>query len=111
MGGLARVPVASLNQSLTGLPHLRGKCRQGDKHMTMQAVAPTQAQTHAMKWTSFQLYAIAGLLTLAFQLWVRSSQCVGIEACGLSYAKAIVWATIWPASWVVYLAGLLPALF
>ena len=53
------------------------------------------------------LYAGMGLLTLIFQIWVRSSQCAGIQECALSYAKAIVWAAIWPASWIVYLAGFL----
>jgi hypothetical protein len=27
--------------------------------------------------------------------------------CALSYAKAVAWAAIWPASWIVYLAGIL----
>lgn len=40
-------------------------------------------------------------LTLIFQIYVRSSQCVLTEGCGLSYAKAVVWSAIWPASWFV----------
>jgi hypothetical protein len=39
-------------------------------------------------------------------LRVRSSQCAGLFDCGLSYAKGIVWAAIWPMSWIVYLVGL-----
>jgi polyferredoxin len=49
-------------------------------------------------------YAIAALLTLAFQIWVRTGVCG--DACALSYGKAIVWAIIWPASWFFYLRGL-----
>lgn len=49
------------------------------------------------------LYALAALLTLIFQVYVRSSQCA--PDCALSYAKAVVWSSIWPASWV-YLAGI-----
>jgi hypothetical protein len=50
------------------------------------------------------LYALAALLTLIFQVYVRSSQCA--PDCALSYAKAVVWSSIWPASWIVYLAGI-----
>ena len=50
------------------------------------------------------LYGLAALLTLIFQVYVRSSQCA--PDCALSYAKAVVWSSIWPASWVVYLAGI-----
>ena len=50
------------------------------------------------------LYALAALLTLIFQVYVRSPQCA--PDCALSYAKAVVWSSIWPASWVVYLAGI-----
>jgi len=25
--------------------------------------------------------------------------------CGPSYAKAVAWSAVWPASWAVYLAG------
>jgi len=53
------------------------------------------------------LYAGMGLLTLIFQIWVRSFQCAGIQECALGYGKAIVWAVIWPVSWIVYLAGFL----
>jgi hypothetical protein len=48
-------------------------------------------------------YGVLGLLTLAFQIWVRAGMCG--DACGISYLKAIVWAVIWPASWVAYLSG------
>jgi hypothetical protein len=49
----------------------------------------------------FWAYVVIGLLTLVFQLWVRTGACGG--DCTLSYAKAVVWAVIWPASWIVYL--------
>ena len=55
------------------------------------------------KWVAF--YGAMALLTLLFQIGVRSFQCSGFEGCGLSFVKAAVWAVIWPASWVVYLAG------
>ena len=50
-------------------------------------------------WT----YVVVGILTLAFQIWVRTGVCA--PGCTLSYGKAVVWAFIWPASWVAYLAG------
>jgi hypothetical protein len=50
-------------------------------------------------------YSVMSLLTLMFQLYIRSSQCV--TDCPPSYAKAVIWAMIWPLSWLVYLAGLL----
>ena len=53
------------------------------------------------------LYAGMGIITLIFQIWVRSHQCTGFEACGLSFLKAGAWSTIWPISWIVYLAGIL----
>jgi hypothetical protein len=52
------------------------------------------------------LYGIIAILTLIFQIYVRSSQCA--PDCALSYLKAVVWAVIWPASWIVYLAGIIP---
>jgi len=55
------------------------------------------------KWRA--LYLLMVFITLIFQIYVRSSQCA--PDCGLSYAKAVVWAAIWPASWIVYLAGIL----
>ena len=48
-------------------------------------------------------YGIVALLTLIFQVWVRSGVCG--DACGIAYLKAVVWALIWPASWVAYLSG------
>jgi len=55
------------------------------------------------KWQA--LYLLMAFITLIFQIYVRSSQCA--PDCGLSYAKAVVWAAISPASWIVYLAGIL----
>jgi hypothetical protein len=48
-------------------------------------------------------YAVAGCLTLIFQIWWRSGECG--NACALSFAKGVVWSTIWPLSWVVFLKG------
>jgi hypothetical protein len=55
------------------------------------------------KWQ--RLYLLMAVVTLLFQIYVRSSQCA--PDCGLSYAKAVVWAAIWPAFWIVCLAGIL----
>jgi hypothetical protein len=49
-------------------------------------------------------YAIAGIITLVFQIWIRAGQCG--EHCALSFAKAVAWAVVWPISWIVYLRGL-----
>jgi hypothetical protein len=53
-------------------------------------------------------YGVAGLLTFLFQVWVRLAQCEGAANCAVSFAKAVVWSAIWPASWIVYLAGFIP---
>jgi hypothetical protein len=55
-------------------------------------------------WLSF--YLGMALLTALFQIWWRSSQCVGLDGCGPSFAKAIAWGAIWPASWIVLFAGI-----
>jgi hypothetical protein len=46
------------------------------------------------------------VLTLVFQIWVRSGYCVAAIPCSVSFLKAIVWASIWPVSWIVYLIGM-----
>ena len=61
----------------------------------------------ANRWW-FSLYVVVALFTLTFQVWVRSFQCGGFADCGLSFVKALVWAIIWPASWIVYFFGLPP---
>jgi hypothetical protein len=45
------------------------------------------------------VYVAMACLTLIFQIWVRWDVCG--NACTISFAKAVVWAVIWPASWVV----------
>ena len=50
-------------------------------------------------------YVALALCTLIFQAWVRSDHCSGMAECGPSYAKAVAWSAVWPASWAVYLAG------
>lgn len=52
-------------------------------------------------------YATIGLVTLFFQIYVRSYQCMGVTDCASSYFKAVIWSMIWPLSWFVYLIGLL----
>jgi hypothetical protein len=53
----------------------------------------------------FWAYAVVGCLTLVFQIWVRSGVCG--ENCAISFAKAALWAIVWPLSWIVYLSGVL----
>jgi hypothetical protein len=53
----------------------------------------------------FGIYISLALLTLAFQLDVRSRMCTAEGTCAASYAKAGAWAVIWPLSWIVYLKG------
>jgi hypothetical protein len=49
-------------------------------------------------------YAVAAGLTLVFQIWIRSGLCG--DDCAVSYGKAVVWALIWPASWIAYFVGM-----
>jgi hypothetical protein len=49
-------------------------------------------------------YAVIAVLTLVFQIHVRSSVCG--TGCVLSYSKGIVWAIIWPVSWPIYISGM-----
>lgn len=57
------------------------------------------------KWV--KAYAAIAVLTLVFQVYIRSQQCEGVAACGMSYAKAVAWAAVWPASWAVFLPGVM----
>ena len=59
------------------------------------------------RWAIFLIgmYAVAGLLTLVFQTYIRLDQCSGSRACAISIAKGVAWSTIWPAYWPVYAAG------
>jgi hypothetical protein len=59
-------------------------------------------------WAIFLLgmYAGAALVTLGFQTYVRSIECSGSADCGISLLKGAVWSTIWPVSWMVYVAGI-----
>jgi hypothetical protein len=59
------------------------------------------------RWAIFVLavYAVAALLTLGFQTYIRLDQCSGFRACTISIAKGVVWSTVWPAYWPVYAAG------
>jgi hypothetical protein len=81
--------------------------------MSMLAINTIEMETQMTGMTRMNwrvLYIGMAALTFVFQIWVRSQQCVGLEACGLSYAKAAIWSAIWPGSWVVYLTGFVPSL-
>lgn len=64
--------------------------------------APIRLEKHGL----LAFYCGLALLTLVFQIYVRSQECERFAGCALSFAKATVWAAIWPASWIVYFAGL-----
>ena len=51
------------------------------------------------------IYVGLALATFVFQIWWRSQQCAGLDACLPSYAKAVAWSAIWPAFWAVFLPG------
>lgn len=53
----------------------------------------------------FGIYVGIACLTLAFQTYIRTSQCAGAAACTLSIGKGTVWSAAWPASWAVYAYG------
>jgi len=54
-------------------------------------------------------YIVLGVFTLCFQVDVRSQECTGTANCAVSMAKGAAWSVVWPASWVVYVAGMLLA--
>jgi hypothetical protein len=60
------------------------------------------------RWAVFLvgMYAGAAVVTFGFQTYVRLEYCSGYRTCVVSLAKGAVWSTIWPASWLVYTAGL-----
>jgi hypothetical protein len=60
------------------------------------------------RWAVFLvgMYAGAAVVTFGFQTYVRLEYCSGYRTCAVSLAKGAVWSTIWPASWLVYTAGL-----
>jgi polyferredoxin len=49
-------------------------------------------------------YVAVAVLTLIFQIHVRSGVCG--DGCTLSYAKGVMWAVIWPVSWPIYISGM-----
>ena len=69
-----------------------------------EGMAEDRVKSKGTNWFWLGLYGVGALVTLLFQLYVRSSQCA--PDCALSYAKAAMWSLIWPASWIVYLAGI-----
>jgi hypothetical protein len=58
-------------------------------------------------WTKILVgvYVAAALLTLAFQTYIRSGECVGSGPCAVSFAKGAVWSAIWPVIWPIYISG------
>ena len=46
-------------------------------------------------------YAVGAIFTLLMQTYARFDQCVGIVACTFSFAKGVVWSTIWPVAWII----------
>jgi hypothetical protein len=46
-------------------------------------------------------YAVGAIFTLLMQTYVRFDQCVGIVACTFSFARGVVWSTIWPVAWIM----------
>jgi hypothetical protein len=59
-----------------------------------------------IKRSAVRLYILAGLLTFAFQIGVRTNACETQSNCALSFSKAAVWSVVWPASWYVFLRGI-----
>ena len=55
----------------------------------------------------FWCYAAIGVLTFAFQIYVRLPVCTLAGDCLVSCAKGFVWSVIWPVGWIVYLRGVL----
>ena len=74
----------------------------------VDGVSNPQTPLLTAKRSWVRVYVAIALATFVFQTWVRIPQCAGIENCTPSIAKGAAWAGIWPASWVVYLAGLSP---
>jgi hypothetical protein len=59
----------------------------------------------AIKWL-FGVYAAVGILTLVMQFYYRYPNCSEAMACGLSFAKGVVWSAIWPVYWWIMLPWL-----
>jgi hypothetical protein len=56
-----------------------------------------------MKWIKLLLgvYVSIALVTMVLQAPNRFPACSGAAACGLSFAKGVVWSAIWPAYWTI----------
>jgi hypothetical protein len=63
-------------------------------------------RTRRRQWINF--YTALGLFTFVVQIYVRAFQCAGFENCGPSFAKAFVWAALWPLLWLALLFGVPP---
>jgi hypothetical protein len=93
---------------------LAQECWEGEKtRAAVSARCTPHATTFALKLDTgttmrkvlIGLYVVCAVLTLVFQVHVRSPLCSAAGNCPTSFAKAVVWSTIWPASWVVYWWG------
>jgi hypothetical protein len=47
------------------------------------------------------LYVAIALVTMVLQAPHRFPGCSDAAACGLSFAKGVVWSAIWPAYWTI----------
>ena len=70
-----------------------------------EACAGENGAMDKIKRTTIRLYILAGLLTFAFQVGVRTAACEAQSNCILSFSKGAVWSVVWPASWYVFLRG------
>jgi hypothetical protein len=52
-----------------------------------------------------KLYAIAAALTFFYQVRPRWEACEGYIPCGISGAKAVFWAIVWPVYWINRVTG------
>lgn len=74
-----------------------------DEAHLRQKAAETKARI--VMHTIWTLYAIAGVLTLLFQLSYVQDQCTSIHGCGIGIVKAIIWTFLWPFYWMYYSNG------
>ena len=52
------------------------------------------------------IYLAIAVLTLIFEIYVRTPQCAGMASCAVSYGKGVIWSIVWPAGWYVYVKGM-----
>jgi hypothetical protein len=52
-----------------------------------------------------KLYVGIAILTYSRQIALRWPACEGTIACGVSFAKGVLWATAWPFYWINDVTG------